>query len=58
MSYIEKGDSKVLNDFLSALRDAGCDDIIELIEPTDLHKKAGKLMASRKTVTAFIVFLL
>lgn len=44
LSYIEKGESTVLNDFLSALRDAGYHDIVEMIEPTDLHKKAGKLM--------------
>lgn len=48
LSYIEKGESKVLDDFLSALRDAGYHNIVELIEPTDLHKKAGKLILSRR----------
>ena len=37
LSYIEKGESQVFKDFLSALKDAGYHDIVELIEPKDLH---------------------
>lgn len=41
LSLVENGDSEVVEDFMIALKDLGCSDIVELIGPSDIHSKAG-----------------
>jgi hypothetical protein len=41
LTLIEDGDTKVVEDFIAALKDLGYNDIVELIDPSDVHSRAG-----------------
>lgn len=42
LSLVENGNSDVVEEFLSALKDLNYCHIVELIDPADIHTKAGK----------------
>ncbi|XP_062606355.1 uncharacterized protein LOC134268179, partial [Saccostrea cucullata] len=42
LSLIENGDLKTVEAFITALKDVGYREILELIDPIDIHSKAGK----------------
>ena len=41
---IEDGEATVVEKFVSALQDLGYCDIVELIDPTNLHSRAGEFI--------------
>lgn len=41
LSCIEHGNSLMMNEFLAALQDLGYCNIVELVNPSDIHEKAG-----------------
>lgn len=42
LTFVEKGDSAVVDEFVSVLRNVGFVEIVELLDPSDLHSKAGE----------------
>lgn len=42
LSLVEKGDSEVVEKFVKVLNDLGYSHIVQLIDPPDIHNKAGK----------------
>ena len=42
LSFIERGDSEMVKDFVSALTHAGFSDLVKLLDPIYFHNKAGK----------------
>lgn len=42
LSLVDNGNSDVVEEFLSALKDLNYCHIVELIDPADIHTKAGK----------------
>lgn len=42
LSLVENGNADVVEEFLSALKDLNYCHIVELIDPADIHTKAGK----------------
>lgn len=41
LSLVEAGNAGVVEDFMNALKDLEYFDIVELIDPCDIHSKAG-----------------
>ena len=42
LSFIERGDSEVVKDFVTALTNAGFSDLAKLLDPIFFHHKVGK----------------
>lgn len=42
LSLVENGDSQAVEKFVKVLNDLGYSHIVELIDPPDIHNKAGK----------------
>lgn len=42
LSLVENGNSEVVEEFLTALKDLDYFHIVELIDPPEIHRKAGK----------------
>lgn len=42
LSLVEDGDSEVVKEFVTALKDLGYSSIVELIDPPDIHNRAGE----------------
>lgn len=42
LSMVENGNSEFIGDFITALKDLGYCDIVDLIDPSEIHGKAGK----------------
>ena len=42
LSFIERGDSEIVKDFVSVLTHAGFNDLAKLLDPIYFHNKAGK----------------
>lgn len=42
LSMVEMGNSEFIDEFVTALNDLGYGDILELINPCEIHCKAGK----------------
>lgn len=42
LSLVENGDSQVVEEFVKILNDLGYSHIVQLIDPPDIHNKAGK----------------
>lgn len=42
LSFIERGDSNVVEEFVPALNKAGYCDLASLLNPDDFHRKAGE----------------
>ncbi|XP_061164251.1 uncharacterized protein LOC133173280 [Saccostrea echinata] len=49
LSLIENGDSKTLEAFISALKNIGYSEIVELIDPAEIHSRAENI---RKVITS------
>lgn len=47
LSMVKDGSSDLVESFVEALKDLGYRDIVELIDPTDVHTKAGKYCFNR-----------
>lgn len=44
LSLVEDGGSEVVEEFVTALKDLGYSSIVELIDPPDIHNRAGKCL--------------
>lgn len=44
LSLVENGDALAVEEFVKALNDLGYSHIVELIDPPDIHNKAGKYL--------------
>lgn len=44
---VKDGSTDLVESFVAALKDLGYRDIVELIDPTDVHTKAGKYCFNR-----------
>lgn len=42
LSLVENGNSEAVDVFVTVLKDLGYGEIVELIDPIDIHSKAGK----------------
>lgn len=47
LSMVKDGSTDLVESFVAALKDLGYRDIVELIDPTDVHTKAGKYCFNR-----------
>lgn len=44
---VEKGNHDIVEEFVTALNDLGYSEIVKLINPSDVHNKAGKFYLNR-----------
>lgn len=42
LALVENGSSDVIEEFVTVLKDSGYDQIVAMIDPPDIHSKAGK----------------
>lgn len=54
LSLVENGNSEAVNVFVTVLKDLGYDEIVELIDPIDIHSKAGKNVLNLSILQEFL----
>lgn len=57
LSMVEDGSTDVVESFVAALKDLGYWDIVALIDPPDVHRRAGKYCLNRLLKLSYCLLL-